>query len=257
MFVLDAGGLAVPALYRPADESGEEALGMRGDMGMATDSKIISSALGALCVLGFAITLWRKMLLSEMALVFTLPVILLWPWTPFRFLVPFTPFGLLYLVRGVDGLRLLLKRRSWRDAGEALTTQRLSSVARVFLLCAVLLNVYDHVNYVLRKFDIAGERPEWLQSFDESTELISWMRDKLPGDSVVATENPPLVHLYTGLSTVWSAADPTNHEDLMRRNVAYLAHVSPYHPSGISRTDAQGFKILHHTERSFLYVLEP
>lgn len=258
MFVRDAGGIALPALYRPADESGEEALGMRGDMGIATDAMIISSALGALCALGFALTLRRKILLSELALVFTLPVILTWPWAPIRFLVPFTPFILLYLLRGVDALWPLIRRLLRRDDGEALTLGNFSAAARVFLLCAVLLNVYDHVNYILRKFDVVGSRPEWLQSFDETEELLSWMRVNIPPDSVVATENPPLVHLRTGLKTVWSAADPLkNPEDFARRNVAYLAHVSAYHSTNVSRTDAPSLKILRYTERRFLYVLEP
>ena len=258
MFVRDAGGIALPALYRPPDESGEEALGMSGDMGIATDAMIISSVLGALCAFGFALTLRRKILLSELALVFTLPVILTWPWAPFRFLVPFTPFILLYLVRGVDALWLLIRRWLRRDDGEALTRGNFSAAARVFLLCAVLLNVYDHVNYILMKFDVVGTRPEWLQSFDETGELMSWMRDHIPPGSVVATENPPLVNLHTGLKTVWSAADPLKYrEDLARRNVAYLAHVSAYHSSSVSRVDAPSFKILRHTDRRFLYVLEP
>lgn len=258
MFVRDAGGIAMPALYRPADESGEEVLGMSGDMGIATDAMIISSVLGALCALGFALTLRRKILLSELALVCTLPVILTWPWAPFRFLVPFTSFILLYLLRGVDSLWPIIRRLLRRDDGEAFVRESFSAAARVFLLCAVLLNVYDHVNYILGKFDIAGTRPEWLQSYDETGELMSWMREHLPPGSVVATENPPLVHLRTGLKTVWAAADPLKYrEDLARRNVSHLAHVSPYHSSSVSRVDAPSFKILQHTDRRFLYVLEP
>lgn len=256
IFVRDAGGLCVPALYRPAEESGLEVLGMRGDMGITADAMIISSVVAAFCMVGLVATLKRKLLLSELTLLFTLPIILTWPWAPFRFLVPFTPFILLYLVRGVHALRLL--RRRSQSGDESSTRAGLSAPARILLLCAVLLNAYDNVNYILRKFDVAGSRPEWLLSFEESKELMSWMREHVPPGSVVATENPPLVHLYTGLKTVWAPADPlTKRDDLARRNIAYLAHVSPYHPTNLSRTDAPNFRILHQTERYFLYVLEP
>ncbi|HYH86081.1 MAG TPA: hypothetical protein VEX60_11555, partial [Pyrinomonadaceae bacterium] len=158
----------------------------------------------------------------------------------------------------VDALWPLARRLLRRGDGEALVRGSFSAAARVFLLCAILLNAYDHVNYILGKLDIAGSRPEWLQSFDETGELLSWMHDHLPPGSVVATENPPLVHLRTGLKTVWAAADPLkNRDDFARRNVSHLAHVSAYHTSSISRTDAPNFKILRHTDRRFLYVLEP
>jgi hypothetical protein len=254
----DTGGLVLPALFRNAEESGQETLGMAGTMGMATDTIILSTILFALSVVGFVVTLRRGLALSELTLLFTLPVILLWPWLPFRFLVPFTPFLFLYLLRGISAAQLFVSQllRRGGDAKTVGADGRLTAAARVFLMCAILLNVYDHVGYILGKFGVTGARPLWVEYFKESEELMDWMRDNLERTAVVATENPALVNLHTGLKTVSSPADPEGKkEDLERRHVRYLVHISAYHVAQVSTTDER-YKFLRQTDRQVFFVIE-
>jgi hypothetical protein len=221
--VRDVGGLTLPALYRSSAESGMEVFGMTGDMGMALDVRIISAVLTVFSIFGFIVVVRRGLRLSELTFLCTLPVILTWPWLPFRFLVPFIPFIFLYLVNGIDGasralLRLLKPDRS-RPA------RALSTPARIFLMCAILLNLYEHGSYLLGKFHVAGSSPVMIQSFSEAEQLMAWMRANLPPTAIVATENPPLVNLLTGLRTVSITSKP---EELARRKVNYAAHISQF-----------------------------
>ena len=64
------------------------------------------------------------------------------------------------------------------------------------------------------------------ESVGESDQLMQWLRNNLEPNAVVATDNPPLLHLYTGLKTVGLSA-PGNTEELLRRNVDYVVHMSP------------------------------
>jgi hypothetical protein len=97
-----------------------------------------------------------------------------------------------------------------------------------------------------------GGRPLWVENFKESEELIEWMRDNLERSAVVATENPALVNLYTGLKTVSSPADPEGRkEDLERRRIKYLVHVSAYHPARLHHRRALQIFVSHRPAVSF------
>ncbi|HEV2862613.1 MAG TPA: hypothetical protein VGX48_16485 [Pyrinomonadaceae bacterium] len=251
IFVRDAGGLIVPALYRDAHESGQEVLGMKGSMGVTPAPMVVSTILCAVCLAGLFVTLRAGLRLSELSLLLTLPVILLWPWAPFRFLLPFAPFIFLYLVRGTNYVGALVTRLNAEVVRGGLTAP-----ARILLMCAVLLNCYDHARYLLGKFGVAGERPDWVEGFEESEEVLDWMRANVSADALVATENPALVHLRTGLKTVSSPAAPElKREDLARRGARFLAHVSPHHPA-IEQTADPGLKFVKKTTRSRLFVVE-
>ena len=252
--IRDIGGLTLPALYRSSAESGMETFGMTGDMGMATDVKIVSAVVSAFSVLGFFIVVRRKLRLSELTLLCTLPVILTWPWLPFRFLVPFTPFIFLYLVSGMEGawsasLRLL---KVGASSGRSGPRNALPVPVRIFLQCAILLNLYDHGNFLLGKFHLVGSPPVMVESFSDGEMLMGWMRANLEPSAVIATENPPLVHLYTGLKTV-STSDTK--EELVRRKVNYVAHVSPFFAPPFSDADTKK-QILFETSRYHFFVLQ-
>ncbi|HLM55343.1 MAG TPA: hypothetical protein VK422_04395 [Pyrinomonadaceae bacterium] len=251
IFVRDAGGLILPALYRGADESGQEVLGMKGSMGETPTPMVVSTILCAVCLVGLFVTLRAGLRLSELSLLLTLPVILLWPWAPFRFLLPFAPFIFLYLVRGTNCVVALITRL---DAGAI--RGGLTAPARVLLMCVLLLNCYDHAQYLLGKFGVAGGRPDWVEGFGETGEILDWMRANVPAGALVATENPALVHLLTGLKTVSSPAAPElKKEDLARRGVRFLAHVSPHH-AAIEQTADPGLRFVKRTARSRLFVIE-
>jgi hypothetical protein len=228
VFGRDIGGLVLPFLYRGSDESGMEVFGMTGDMGMATDAMIISSILAGLCVIGFIVVLRRRLVLSELTLLFTLPIILTWPWPPFRFLLPLTPFIFLYLVSGLNTMRTVISRLLTRGKQRVQDTGHawFNPPVRIFFAAVILLIAYEHVSYVAGKFGITHQRPVLANSMEEARELMTWMRANVEPGAIVATENPALVHLHTGLKTVSISRE--GKEELLRRNVLYVAHISTF-----------------------------
>ena len=253
----DIGGLALPALYRGSAESGLEVLNIAGDMGLVNANKIISSILSGFCLLGFVAVLRRKLTLSELTILCTLPIILSWPWPTFRFILPFTPLIFLYLVSGINYVWRALSR--WLAGGEITARwndeRRLTAPVRIFLMIAILLNVYDHTNYVLGKFRLAGAPPWLAESVNESEELMEWMRTDLEPSAIIATDNPPLVYLYTGLKTVNLSNLATRKEEMARRNVDYIVYISPYFASPLSETDVRN-RTLYHTNHFRFFVLK-
>jgi hypothetical protein len=246
VFGRDIGGLVLPFLYRGSDESGMEVFGMTGDMGMATDAMIISSILAGLCVIGFIVVSRRRLVLSELTLLFTLPIILTWPWPPFRFLLPFTPFLFLYLVSGLNTMRTAVSRLLTRGKPKVQDNRHawFTPPVRIFFAAVILLIAYEHVRYVAGKFGITHQRPVLANSMEEARELMTWMRANVEPGAIVATENPALVHLYTGLKTV--SISRAGKEELLRRNVLYVAHISTFFSPPVSPT-AERAQVLFET----------
>ena len=254
----DVGGFLAPVLYRTPPESGMESFGMTGSMGMATDSMIISSILSAFCVIGLGIVLRQRLTLSELAFLITLPIVLTWSWPPFRFLTPFTPFILLYFAAGINGV--------WRWISSLLGLAKTESnvhrygsflaPVRIMLLCVILLSVYDHANYILGKFHLMGEPPVLRAIMNDDLELMNWMRANLEPSAIVATENPGLVYLHTGLKTV-TTDTPARKEELLSKNVKYLAHVTSFFAPPVSPENEKE-KILYETKglHYFVYKLK-
>jgi hypothetical protein len=182
------GGLFVPVLLRGPEESGEELLSIGGragwtfvGMGNLPVNMVFSCLLAAIVLLGFARSV-RQATPSEFLVPVSLAITVLWPWWTFRFIVPLTPFLLFYLIRG-------------------LSTAAEFRVARVVLLSLIGLNLYDHSGYIHQ----ARTNPsgiDWLSRFNEVDTLMCWMNAHLDDDAVIATTNPPLVHLLTGRKTI-------------------------------------------------------
>jgi len=182
------GGIFAPMLLRGPDESGEELLSIGRSvgwtfvgMGNLPVNMAISCVLAAIVLLGFARTV-RLATPAEFLVPISLVITVLWPWWTFRFVVPLAPFLFLYLIRGLS------LRPDFR-------------VVRIVLLSIVGLNLYDHAGYILR----ARENPaaiDWIGRFNEVDATMRWMDVHLDKDAVVATTNPPLVHLYTGRRTI-------------------------------------------------------
>jgi hypothetical protein len=82
--------------------------------------------------------------------------------------------------------------------------------------------------------------------------LMGWMRANLEPSAIIAAENPPLVHLRTGLKTV-SLSDTK--EELVRRNVNYVAHVSPFFAPPFSDADTEK-QTLFETSRYHFFVFQ-
>jgi hypothetical protein len=250
----EVGGFLAPVLYRTPPESEMESFGMTGMMGMATDSMIISSILSAFCVIGLVIVIRERLTLSELAFLFTLPIVLSWGWAPFRFLMPFIPFIILYFAVGINGVWRWISSLLGLAKPESKAHQygSFSAPVRVILVCIVLLNVYDHANYILGKFHLMSEPPVLRAMMNDDLELMNWMRANLEPSAIVATENPGFVYLHTGLKTV-TTVTPARKEELLSKNVKYIAHVTTFFEPPVSPVEEKE-NILYETKNLHFFV---
>ena len=78
--------------------------------------------------------------------------------------------------------------------------------------------------------------------------MCEWMDQRLPKGSVVATNFPPLVHLYTGCKTVSSTNLAESWEDWRRLGVRYVAYFPVFDP-GVDPAE-RNYQVVYHTRGS-------
>jgi hypothetical protein len=207
-----------PPLYRSPKISGEETLEK------GTQVRVLSYLLSLMMLLGFALTLRRRIALAEFITAFTLVITLLWPWDTFRFLLPLMPFLLYYLLEAIRGARDLVQQKF--ETKPPVHPWRALLVAAGLILT---LYVYDHAVYIAKRSDLSrAEYLPWRAIFDENQEALNWIREKSPENAIVASLNPALVHLYTGRKSVASDNPAANWENWKQLNVRYMAYLSVY-----------------------------
>lgn len=252
--VRGTGGLFLPVLFRSAEESGEEvfALGYNsgmegGSMGMATGTMCLSFCLSMLLLGGYVLAVRRRITLAELFLPLSLLITVIWPWWPFRYLLPLMPFLFFYLLTGIAGIHQFIQRRRTENSSPL-------TALRIVLVCVVVFYGYDHAQYLLLMHQSGAEsRPEWLRNFSETEATLRWMREHLPPDAIVASSSPAMVYLYTGFRTV-SADDPTgNRENWQKLGVRYAAILKPY---AITPFDSEVHQVIHQTPRLRLRVVD-
>src|SRR5262249_32774535 len=86
------------------------------------------------------------------------------------------------------------------------------------------INLYGNMDYIKNKY--SKERPEWIVNFEEHKAMLDWMRDHISTENAVATDNPPLIFLYTGLKSVAIDGPEENWERWKRLGVRYMARTS-------------------------------
>jgi len=214
----NAAMLLTPTFFRSPKLSGEETLEKGGS------TKTFSYVLSLLILIGFAVSLRRKILLADLVVIFTLLITIVWPWDTFRFLTPLAPFLLFYLIESLREIREFARQRlqiklrpePWR-------------ALMIFTGCLLALYLFDHTAYLRARGDLSpAEYLPWRAIYDENRALVDWIREKAPEDVVIASENPAMVYLYTGRKSV--AIDDTagNWENWKRLNVRYIARLSAY-----------------------------
>lgn len=164
-------------------------------MGSALGTKIVSLALTALAVLGFVSAWRRRVTVAEPLVVLALGMIVLWPFWPFRFVLPLVPFLFGYLVIGVETVARALGRVGRRMSPEP------QAAARIFLFVLLGLNVLDHAQYIARAHEDPHGVP-WKAADDNINTVLNWMQRNLRDEGAIATDNPALVYLRTGRRTV-------------------------------------------------------
>ncbi len=231
----DIGGLAFYSMFRPL-EPGES-------LRVGAESRTLSYLLSALALFGFIALCRKRATLAELMLPFGLLTMLLWGWEQFRLLLPLTPFLIFYLLAGTAELVALYQKLT----GEEKLSQRwIVATALIWLFFAA--SVYGNYEFINRKQDpspILGSK--WQRAFTENEALIKYCAENLPKDAVLATQNPALVHLYTGHKTVASDDPPTAWENWKKLNVRYLVQTSPY-PLGNTSPNENKFRLAYRQE---------
>ena len=134
--------------------------------------------------------LWRRAPVTAACLAFYVAIVIVWPFSPTRFVWGVWPLVML--------LPVLAARRAltWEPAGP--TTRAFRATA---LVCCVLL-ACGYSSYNLR-----GYRHQWWASVPRSVsgagrQLMLWVGTHTPRDAIVATEVESAVYLYTGRQSV-------------------------------------------------------
>jgi len=165
----DVGALAVYPVYRLLEPGDWTKSGVPGT--------VVSVLVGVLMAIGYGRVVRRGIGVAEILVPITLAIMLLWPFLPFRFVLPLLPFALCYLA---GGLGPLVGRRATLGVVVALA----------------LVSVGADVAYVWRLRGPAEQRSLWQRAFEEHRDVIRWVREHVPADQPVAAVDPALVALY-------------------------------------------------------------
>ncbi|HUQ88234.1 MAG TPA: hypothetical protein VM096_11785 [Vicinamibacterales bacterium] len=187
----DTGAILVPAFYRGPSESGQELVsivggaGQVGSMGRGVAIAAISLLLSVGVLAGWIRSKPDWFSLPALIIAASVGLILLVGSQTFRYMVPLTPYLLLFF---------------WRGLGSG-------AIARVAVLCLLGFNLVDHAGYIQQK--LTG-MPDWLAEAADVNEVLDWMSSHVSEPGAVASNNPGLVYLKTGRKTV-ASADPSGH----------------------------------------------
>ena len=180
----------------------------------------MSLIVALLALAGFILTMRERTTVAEIAVIFTLGITLVWPWEPFRFLLPLSPLLIFYVLKGVGAVHRIHQKMRQHE----LRTSH--AVLGIAVASIVAVNLYGNVVYLSRKF--SGTQPAFLTAFDENEKLFLWAHDHLPRNEVIATSNPGLAYLYTGNKTV-AFHDPARNWDRWKQlNVRYLIRTASF-----------------------------
>lgn len=207
-----------PTFHRSTKLSGEEAL----ESGLTAHP--LSYVLSAFLLLGFALTVKRRIGAAELTTALTLLITCLWPWDTFRFLLPLTPFLFAYLLEALRGIREFA-RTKFESKAPAAPWRAMTVLAGLLLV----IFLYDHSAYLAKRSDLSrAEYLPWQAIFNENLDALNWIKEKTPEDAIVCSMNPALVSLYTGRKSVASNNADANWENWKRLNVRYMAYLSVF-----------------------------
>ena len=156
-------------------------------------SPVLGLAVSALCILGYVVSLRKRLRVDHLYVVFYLGIILLPPWVVERNLWPLLPFLLYYFV---VGLRWLVERASllWRKSVP------LTAPATVVALCIVLLGFAMSDRHLLAAG--AAYRVGQVSATEQSFfEMCEWIRRNTAADDLIMYFYADKLYLYTGRKT--------------------------------------------------------
>jgi hypothetical protein len=211
----DTGGILFPSFFPSLNQG----LAERG----SAIQLILSLLACALIVTGFVICVRERLTVAELAFPISLGIVILWPFPPYRFLLPYLPLLVLYFLTGFRLVGRAHRRLSESNLEDG-NWLPLNVAAGVMLLTALLGNA----NYIGRQYeDFPQERPRMMRIFAEQEKVLQWAAENLPKNDVIVTPNPALTFLYTGNRTTTFDNAPGNWENWNKLGVRYLLQLSP------------------------------
>ncbi|MEO6727221.1 MAG: hypothetical protein ABIU20_09550 [Blastocatellia bacterium] len=196
----------------------------------------MSLIVALLALAGFILTMRERMTVAEIVVIFTLGITLVWPWEPFRFLLPLTPLLIFYVLKGIAAVHRLHQKMRQH---ELRTSPAVLGIAVAVILA---VNLYGNIVYLGRK--LGSTQPAFLSAFDENEKLFLWARDHLPRNEAIATSNPGLAYLYTGNKTVAFHNPAGNWDRWKQLNVRYLIRTAIFVLPPID-PDERGMTVLY------------
>lgn len=214
----DVGAILAPPLYRFPGESGQEVIGMTAvipkvsrnaiglpsaTMGLNISAQIISLGFSIVVFIGFVTAARRYTGAIELFFVFTLAIIVVWPWAPIRFLGPLVPLIFYYLLLGIMTIYRAISRKL-----RLVSPHDVWALSRVIMLCLVGLLLYDNLAYIAARGEgpTSWRYPACVREFQANKEAAEWIRSHVPPNEVVAGGNPAFVYLFSGHQTALCGA---------------------------------------------------
>jgi hypothetical protein len=119
-----------------------------------------------------------------------LAIIVLWPWPPFRFLVPIMPFILAYLIYGIIGIAQRLSFIPWRRG--VLMVGMVILLAANLTLVLIRGQVHRETGYPL----LSRLHPSVSWSSYEA--VFNWLKSHTSPEETIASGLDTMIYLYTG-----------------------------------------------------------
>lgn len=233
----DIGAVVIP-LFFPALNQG---LAER----QTTYHLIVSLITFLLIFFGYIQCVKRKLTIVDVAFPLYLIIIVLWPFPPFRFLLPMVPILLLYLTEGVKFF-LSFQVLSGSEASNRRHIQNLNTGLIVLAGILFFLTMVGNINYLIRKnSSVESELPKWIKVHNETKLILDWVSANIPKNQRIASENSALVYLYTGNKTV-GYSQPQQNWDLWKNLQVRYYVTTTVVPNTMSQTQ-QRFYIPYRT----------
>lgn len=238
----DSGALLAYPVYRAL----EPTEGKKREVKTA----LLSLTLFLLAATGFVAAVRERMTVAELLAPFTLMMILLWSFSPFRFLLPLLPWAMLYVAYGVRAIYRLGRRMSRIST----RTRQMAVIGSVVGVLAAI-SLYGNVTYIIQLHGPQAQRPHWVRAYDENVAMYRWMGEHLPKEAAIAAQNPALLYLYTGHKTVGSWEPAKHWEDWKQMGVRYLSITASHQVDEPSKAEKR-FPIIYNSEWLKLHVLD-
>jgi hypothetical protein len=245
---LNIGGMLFPSSFRGAKESGEEVLGMTGVIDGNFVTRIFSFTFALIAFVGFLLSVRQGVTLAELIVSTSFMLIIAWPWLPFRFVLALFPFLLFYILTTFYHLHMwLIEKKNLVKFNDQWL------FAKVFFAFLIIFNIYDHLGYIQSAQNPQdNEKPQWIRIHKAQMEMFDWINKNGAKDSVIVSDNPSLVFLYTGKKTL-----VVTERDFRAFNVKYLVKTEITPPSStILGTSILGKKLVYNNPDFNLMVLE-